>query len=444
MGRRGMQPKRKPLKVLSDILTFILYAGLILVISVFLGGYALDSFFGDSSSSSLPSGERIEQNASSQQIAPTYAAIATQQWESDLYNSTKSTMSNYTISDPNDYATWVQMPRSVIDANKAMDMDELVRVWQYAIYDYPELSIYATGGESSLIHSSGSSYALDTPATTKEGAAEIKTKTTAAINKAKEVDSEAWNAANGDTTAYIQRVYFWLVSNNVYDEDSNLSVHYNDMYGAFLEGKTQCYGFSNALKYLCDMHDIPNFIASGHIPDGTAHAWNVIWSGEKWLVCDCTSGTATYHESMNGQTFEQVQQNSRYSSALFTACLMNQDEFLKDVKMDNDSYKVEKAYEKNLKSQQWPSSNVNKNNVNANSNAITIFGDADSTDNQQSNGNGDSDISNTSDSTSNGITINNIQNVIKNIIDTISTSIKKSLHGMNTAMSFMNMANISN
>ena len=58
--------RRNPLKVISDIITLVLYTGLILVIAVFVGGYALDSFYGNSSS--LPSGEKIEQNGSASQI----------------------------------------------------------------------------------------------------------------------------------------------------------------------------------------------------------------------------------------------------------------------------------------------------------------------------------------------------------------------------------------
>lgn len=422
---------RKPLKILSDILTFILYAGLILIISVFVGGYAIDSFYGTvSKSSSLPSGEKIESDVSSTQVKPTYLSIVAQSWENDLYNSTKSTMMNNVISNPDDYSTWIQMPRSVIDSNKAMDMDDLVRVWQYAIYDNPELSIYATGGSSSLIHSSGTSYALDTPATTQEGSDEIKAKCTVALNKAREIGNELWQASGENTTAFIQRAFFWLSSNDTYDENP-LSIHYNDLYGALMNGKTQCYGFSNALKYLCDMHGIPNFIASGHIPDGTAHAWNVIWSGEKWLVCDCTSGTATYHDSMEGMSFEQVQQNQHNSSALFTACLIDQDEFLENVTMDDDSLKVEKAYESALSNKQWP-----KNNANG-SNEPAEFEDCNSNDTANTN-NVNSDNSDSSDDNTDNGKID-IKNAIKNVIDTLTAPIKKSVHGMNTAMSFMNM-----
>lgn len=427
MHRKG----RNPLKVISSIITFILYSALILIIVVFVSGYALDSFYdkrtaspSDNDSVSLPSGEKVE-NGTSQSISPTYLSIASNQWETDLYNSTKTTMSNTIISNPDDYATWIQMPRSVIDANKAMDMNELVRVWQYAIYDDPKLSIYATGGDSSFIHSNGTSYALDTSATTQEGAQLIKEKADSAVNKANEIAEQAWSDSNGDTTAYIQNLYFWLSSNDLYYSKPT-SIHYNDLYGAVLEGKTQCYGFSNAMKYMCDLHGIPNFIASGKIPSGTAHAWNVIWSGEKWLVCDCTNGTSKYHGYMEGMTLEQIQQNQRYSSMLFASCLMTQDEFLKDVTMDDDSYKVEKAYEQNLKQAQWPNQSSNSNGSGANS-----------TDSM--NGVTNSDNGNSSSGVIGNDKIKDIQEIISNVIDTIATPLKKSLHGMSTTMSFMNV-----
>lgn len=412
--------RRNPLKVISDIITLVLYTGLIIVIAVFVGGYALDSFYG--SSSSLPSGEKIEQNGSTSQISPTYASICDEAWETDLYNSTKSTMDEDIVSNPDDYSTWVQMPRSVIDAGKSMDMDELVRVWQYAIYDNPDLSIYATGGESSFLHSSGTSYAIDTPATNKEGTQEIQSKLGAAKSKADEIADEAWDAAGGDTTEYIRRIYFWLVSNDTYDENPT-SIHGNDLYGAIIEGRTQCYGFSNAIKYMCDMRNIPNFIASGRIPAGTAHAWNVIWSGEKWLVCDCTNGTAAYHESMEGMTLDQIQQNQRRSSELFAACLMDQGEFLKEVTMDEDSRGVESKYESALKSRQWPDTveDAAPEASNANAPDTPI---------------GNSGASATDTATAGKDTID-LRGIIEGFKDAVATPIRQSLHGMGTAMSLM-------
>ena len=416
--------RRNPLKVISDIITLVLYTGLILVIAVFVGGYALDSFYGNSSS--LPSGEKIEQSGSSSQISPTYASICDEQWEADLYNSTKSTMSSGIISNPDDYSTWVQMPRSVIDSGKSMDMDELVRVWQYAIYDNPDLSIYATGGESSFIHSSGTSYAIDTPATNEEGAGEIQSKLDTAKSRADEIADGAWDAAGGDTTEYIRRIYFWLVSNDIYDENPT-SIHCNDLYGSIIEGKTQCYGFSNAIKYMCDMRGIPNFIASGRIPSGTAHAWNVIWSGEKWLVCDCTNGTAAYHESMEGMTLDQIQQSQRRSSELFAACLMDQGEFLEEVAMDDDSRGVETKYESTLKSRQWPDTSENAEIESSNANGP----DAST---------GDSGASAT-DSAGAGKDTIDIWGIIEGFKDAVAAPIRQSLHGMGTAMSLMDMIN---
>lgn len=412
--------RRNPLKVISDIITLVLYTGLILVIAVFVGGYALDSFYGNSSS--LPSGEKIEQSGFSSQISPTYASICDEPWETDLYNSTESTMESDAVSNPDDYSTWVQMPRSVIDAGKSMDMDELVRVWQYAIYDNPDLSIYATGGESSFIHSSGTSYAIDTPATNEEGSQEIRSKLDSAKSRAGEIADEAWDAAGGDTTEYIRRIYFWLVSNDTYDENPT-SIHCNDLYGSIIEGRTQCYGFSNAIKYMCDMRGIPNFIASGRIPSGTAHAWNVIWSGEKWLICDCTNGTAAYHESMDGMTLEQIQQSQRRSSELFAACLMDQGEFLKEVTMDEDSRDVETKYESALKSRQWPDTNENAATESSNANGSDAS-------------NGDSGASAT-DSAGTGKDTIDLWGIIEGLKDAVATPIRQSFHGMGTAMSLM-------
>ena len=171
------------------------------------------------------------------------------------------------------------------------------------------------------------------------------------------------------------------------------------------------------------MKNIPNFIASGRIPVGTAHAWNVIWSGEKWLVCDCTNGTAAYHESMEGMTLEQIQQNQRRSSDLFAACLMDQGEFLKEVTMDEDSRGVENKYESALKSRQWPDTVED-----AASESSNVNGSDTPVDN--------SGASSTDTATAGKDTID-IWGIIEGLKDAVAAPIRQSLHGMGTAMSLM-------
>ncbi len=65
-----------------------------------------------------------------------------------------------------------------------------------------------------------------------------------------------------------------------------MSAH--DAYGALVEGRAVCQGYSDAIKLLCDYYNIPCVCISG-TANGGGHMWNAVQMDDgKWYFIDCT------------------------------------------------------------------------------------------------------------------------------------------------------------
>lgn len=68
--------------------------------------------------------------------------------------------------------------------------------------------------------------------------------------------------------------------------DYVMSAH--DAYGALIEGRAVCQGYSDAVKLICDYYGIPCVCISG-TSDGVGHMWNAIQMEDgKWYLMDLT------------------------------------------------------------------------------------------------------------------------------------------------------------
>ena len=88
-----------------------------------------------------------------------------------------------------------------------------------------------------------------------------------------------------DMDDYEKLKYFhdYLVVNCV----SDASGRYSDtVYGALVDGKALCEGYSKAFSYLCNLAGIENMIITGNT--NTAHMWNMVKTGGNWYHVDVT------------------------------------------------------------------------------------------------------------------------------------------------------------
>lgn len=89
---------------------------------------------------------------------------------------------------------------------------------------------------------------------------------------------------------FIKSVHDYLAETIYYPDlnssDYKKSAH--DAYGALVEGRAVCQGYSDAIKLLCDHYNIPCVCISG-TSNGGGHMWNAVQMDDgKWYFIDCT------------------------------------------------------------------------------------------------------------------------------------------------------------
>lgn len=101
---------------------------------------------------------------------------------------------------------------------------------------------------------------------------------------------------------FIKSVHDYL-ANTVYYPDLSSSDYVksaHDAYGALIEGRAVCQGYSDAIKLLCDYYKIPCVCIAGETDTGGGHMWNAVQMDDgKWYFIDCTwddQKTRTYYD----------------------------------------------------------------------------------------------------------------------------------------------------
>lgn len=100
-------------------------------------------------------------------------------------------------------------------------------------------------------------------------------------------------AAAPSTNEYDKAHYAhdWLIDNCVYynsplsTQESNLET---SLYNLFVNGKSNCNGYSKGFKYLMDKLGVPCTIAVGVCSDGELHGWNIIMLNDEYYHLDVT------------------------------------------------------------------------------------------------------------------------------------------------------------
>lgn len=84
---------------------------------------------------------------------------------------------------------------------------------------------------------------------------------------------------------FIKSLHDYLCNNVVY---SLFARRCYDAYGALVDGKAVCQGYSEAFKYICDIYKIPCICVIG-ISQNENHMWNAVQAEDgEWYFVDCT------------------------------------------------------------------------------------------------------------------------------------------------------------
>lgn len=102
--------------------------------------------------------------------------------------------------------------------------------------------------------------------------------------------AKAEGAPDDYTKAYI--LYKELTSNNTYRYDANgepsTEATASTIEGIFLENSGVCEAFASAYALLLSLAGIENCKIRGWTDEGIGHAWNVVWIGADFYLCDAT------------------------------------------------------------------------------------------------------------------------------------------------------------
>lgn len=102
------------------------------------------------------------------------------------------------------------------------------------------------------------------------------------------IDAAPKNATDYELELYVND---YLVENCVYDkgaaETEGIAGHENDAYGALVEKKAVCEGYSRAFQLLCNRLGIDCISVSG-TADGEPHGWNNVKLDGEWYEVDVT------------------------------------------------------------------------------------------------------------------------------------------------------------
>lgn len=102
-------------------------------------------------------------------------------------------------------------------------------------------------------------------------------------------------------------IFKWVTENVKFAHDETVS---QDPYEVFQNKVAVCQGYANLTKTMCLTQGIPCATVNGFMDPGTlyqqGHAWNYVWTGERWIVSDPT----------NNRQWDMVEEVNDYTNIL--------------------------------------------------------------------------------------------------------------------------------
>ncbi|MBP3389160.1 MAG: hypothetical protein J6K98_04710 [Clostridia bacterium] len=179
---------------------------------------------------------------------------------------------------------------SLRDAAHPITVEELAVVYQCYRRDYPQHFWLGNGYSISYTSQNDKQIVLEWLPKTENNEAYLITtaeKNTAQAKWDRAV-KEALNGVTASMTAYERelKIHDNLIARCAYDETQE-SAYCHSAYGALVEGKAVCEGYSRAFQYLLYQVGIPCLIAEGQ-SHGQGHAWNMAQIDGSWYHVDVT------------------------------------------------------------------------------------------------------------------------------------------------------------
>ena len=168
--------------------------------------------------------------------------------------------------------------------------DDSARVYEYLLYDRPEL-FWCDGSSRMTVYEDYTELYPGYTCTNEEK--EIRQ---IQIDAAAE---ECMAGIAGDATEYerIRYVYEYLVGTVDYNADAPDN---QNIYSALAGRESVCAGYSRAAQYLLEKMGIECIYVTGQVEGQGAHAWNIVKCGDNYYQMDVTFGDPVFLESEEG------------------------------------------------------------------------------------------------------------------------------------------------
>ncbi|MDE6595082.1 MAG: hypothetical protein K2K44_03645 [Oscillospiraceae bacterium] len=165
------------------------------------------------------------------------------------------------------------------DLPSGLDNDQIYRVYSMVYDNEPQLFWLSRTMPTAL----GSSIAIGY----SYGKSDAE-KFQAAIDKNRK---EIMKSVNGytSTISKLKVIYDWVIRNNSADVTAGAdgSTIINGIGGY---GVIQCQGYAKSILYLCDYAGIECMTVPGMNPEGSSHAWNIVYCDNGYYILDATWG----------------------------------------------------------------------------------------------------------------------------------------------------------
>ncbi len=173
--------------------------------------------------------------------------------------------------------------------------------------------------------------------------AEVEKAITAYNAKINEVEAYVKEEAAKDTYGTAEEVLYaqfansYIATHTVYDDDAYYSADKSEFpymynaYGALVEGKSVCYGYTFAYKAVLDKLGVPCIIVGGtsiyvgtdgtsSVENGEGHAWNYVWYANSATAEPEEQAIATFSDKADGSwyAFDVTWNGSRVNKSTYT------------------------------------------------------------------------------------------------------------------------------
>lgn len=113
---------------------------------------------------------------------------------------------------------------------------------------------------------------------------------------------QACFAGMSDTMSQYEQVkyiYDYIITNTEYDLEAPNN---QNICSVFIEGRSVCQGYAEAMEYLLQKRGFVISVVNGHVENGNRHAWNILMVDGNYYYLDATWGDVDYQSAEGTDT----------------------------------------------------------------------------------------------------------------------------------------------